>query len=237
MKNDNVISQTNKNYLSEYGYCVQSHLWAPQDIAEIKAAAQSFESFKTQTYMSIMNPHKTNSVFMKALAHAPIINSLKQFFGGDVSAVQSQMFFGPPQCKGYSNHQDAFFVQADSRYFISVWTSLDDASPINGGLIVYPKSHNEPILDIQDVPKERRGKGQDPNSGRVEVVFPKNSTYTPTDVITKPGDAVFIHANLVHGSHDNKTTDRFRNSLLCTYIKSGTPFRTGNYAKREELKL
>jgi phytanoyl-CoA hydroxylase len=237
MKNLSLITEANLNFFNENGYFVKSSLWTPDNITEIKQAAKNFDSFKNKNYMSVMNPHKQSPVFMKALAHAPILNSLKQFFGGEVSAIQSQMFYGPPNCKGYSNHQDNFYLQTDSRNFISVWTSLDDASAINGGLIMYPKSHIEPILPTREIAEERRGHGQDPNSHRVEVVFSENSNYSPINLTTKSGDSVFIHGNVVHGSNDNNTVDRFRNSLLCIYIKSGTTFRSGDYAKREELKL
>jgi ectoine hydroxylase-related dioxygenase (phytanoyl-CoA dioxygenase family) len=219
------------------GFLLKPKVLSSSFIYEIKSASEQFDSFKTSSFLSLMNPHKTHDTFMLAAANPDIISMLSQLFEGPVSLVQSQFFYGPPGRTGYSNHQDNFFLQTDPRYFVSVWLSLSFSDKENGGLIMYPGSQVLPILEVQDISSERRGNGQDPNSDRVEVVWPSTQKFESVDVTTAPGDLVFIHANVVHASYPNISKDRYRASLLCTYIKTGTPFRSGNYAKREELPL
>ena len=223
-------------FFQNQGYCVEKNNWQPGEIESLISVSHSWESFKNKSYLSVMNPHRIDPLFFKALANPAILGKLQKIFDGPVSAVQSQLFYGPPGCYGYSLHQDNFFLQAKPEHFCSVWTSLEATSSENGGLIVYPGSHRENILPVAEVPIERRGPGQDPNSDRVESVLPEGR-YQPLDLQTQAGDSVFIHANLVHASHRNRTESRFRHVLLCTYIKTGTPFRAGQYAKREEIPL
>lgn len=219
------------------GFLKKSKILLGESIDSIISASEQFESFKSGSFLSLMNPHKTNEVFLQVAAHANIISMLSQLFEGPVSLVQSQLFYGPPGRTGYSNHQDNFFLQTDPRYFISIWISLSFSNKENGGLIMYPGSQSLPILAVQDIEIARRGCGQDPNSDKVEVIWPEGSHYLSEDVSTEPGDIIFIHANVVHASHPNVTVDKFRTSLLCTYIRTGTPFRAGLYAKREEWPL
>ena len=47
---------------------------------------------------------------------------------------------------------------------------------------------------------------------------------------------MFIHSWLVHASNNNESCEN-RNALLCTYIKEGADFRSGNYAKRKSFEL
>lgn len=231
------LTEDEKFQFRSRGYLKKLRIFPSDNIDVIKSASEQFESYKSKSYLSLMNPHKTSDEFMRAASNENIKFMLTQLFEGPVSLVQSQLFYGPPGRTGYSNHQDNFFLQTDPKYFISVWISLSFSNKKNGGLIMFPGSHNLPILDVQDIEPSRRGNGQDPNSDKVEVVWPEGSNYPCEDVSTEPGDIIFIHANVVHASHPNVTTDEFRTSLLCTYIRTGTPFRAGNYAKREELPL
>ncbi|MGZ3727110.1 MAG: phytanoyl-CoA dioxygenase family protein [Pseudobdellovibrio sp.] len=225
-----------KQKFFEDGFLIDKNFFELQELNALIQRSHEWDSFKSGSFQSIMNPHKFDDLFLKALSNKFILEALKKIFEGPVSAVQSQFFYGPPGCSGYTVHQDNFFLQADPRYFVSVWTSLEATSSDNGGLIVYKGSQHEPILPVEDVPPEKRGRGQDPNSDRVESVF-NPARYEKINISTQKGESVFIHANLLHASHKNSTVDRFRHVLLCTYIKTGTPFRAGQYAKREELPL
>jgi ectoine hydroxylase-related dioxygenase (phytanoyl-CoA dioxygenase family) len=39
-------------------------------------------------------------------------------------------------------------------------------------------------------------------------------------VLMSPGDVLFFHGQLIHGSYPNVTPDRFRRSLIAHYINS-----------------
>jgi phytanoyl-CoA hydroxylase len=37
-----------------------------------------------------------------------------------------------------------------------------------------------------------------------------------------PGDVLFFNGNLIHGSHRNKSNNRFRRSFICHYASEST---------------
>ena len=50
----------------------------------------------------------------------------------------------------------------------------------------------------------------------VEAVMPPSVVETP--LLMAPGDVVFFHAKIVHGSYANRSADRWRRSFICHYV-------------------
>ena len=67
----------------------------------------------------------------------------------------------------------------------------------------------------------------------ISIIPQKYTAFSPN--IAK-GSVMLIHSWLVHASNTNHSQAN-RNSLLCTYIKEGADFRSGNYAKRKSFEL
>lgn len=218
--------------LSETGFHVETDLLGLNLCEELLHTSNSFENAKNGSFQSVMNPHQTDPLFLSAFKSARALEMLRFFFKGPVSGVQSQFFFGPPGCHGYTKHQDNFYLRAPTDSFISIWHALADTYPENGGLIMYPGSHVEPVLDVQDIPVEKRGPAQDPNANRFESVM--QNKYPEISMKVNKNHSVFIHANVVHASHNN-VSQNWRPVLLCTYIRSGAPFRSGTRAERKEI--
>src|SRR5258708_29577136 len=51
-----------------------------------------------------------------------------------------------------------------------------------------------------------------------DVTVPLPEGVEPTPAIMKAGDVLFFNGQIVHGSYQNTTTDRFRRSLIGHYI-------------------
>jgi phytanoyl-CoA hydroxylase len=217
------------------GYHLETNLWSDDECEELVEASHSFPAYQEGTFSSVMHPHVKSPVFLKALANPKLLAILRRIVRGPISGLQTQFFYGPPGGLGYSAHQDNMFVQAPVDGFISVWTALEDTDAQNGGLFVFPGSHREPILPTKEVAGEKSGGGPDPNANRIETVIPQK--YKAQNLSVKKGSSVFIHANLIHASHQNTTQNKFRHSLLSTYIRSGATFRAGQNAKRTELNF
>jgi hypothetical protein len=60
--------------------------------------------------------------------------------------------------------------------------------------------------------------------------------YKRVDVFAKKGDFLFIHGEIVHGSHPNTSPTRSRPSAQVTYINFGEPFWPGD-PKRSDKRL
>jgi phytanoyl-CoA hydroxylase len=86
---------------------------------------------------------------------------------------------------------------------------IDDADEENGGLMFVPGSHRNDVLCHGD---------SDPS-----ISFSKNTVPIPEGLARvqselKAGDVVFFHGSMVHGSMPNRSTDRFRRSLILHYV-------------------
>ena len=216
------------------GFLISEALIDAETCDRVRGYARSLESFTSGKLTPVMNPHRLEPRFLEAVALPAVVSFMETLLGGRVSGLQMQYFFGRPGTRGFTRHQDNYYVQAPKEGFGSAWLALDDVDPRNGGLIVWPGSHNEPLLPVHKV-EQTSTFGQDPNANAQECEVPAG--YPPMDVVVPKGSVVFLHGHTVHASHHNTTTDRYREVLLMTYLRSGQPFRPGFSAKREEFNV
>lgn len=105
---------------------------------------------------------------------------------------------------GFPFHQDASFLHGDARLAlqahggVNVVIALDDADAGNGGFIVLGGTHLRGNLDGQH--------GYD-TSTMNEGLFDMSGRAVPS---LAPGDAVFFHPLLAHGSEPNRSARRRR---------------------------
>ncbi|HEY9857989.1 MAG TPA: phytanoyl-CoA dioxygenase family protein [Candidatus Obscuribacterales bacterium] len=217
----------------QLGYHVEPNVWTPDECDRLQSASKNLPSFKDGTFAPAMQAHRIEPTFLWALRNPTILKIIEQLVSGRVSAIQSEFFFCQPGTPGFTMHQDNYYVEAKRDAFASAWSAMQDITPDMGGLIVYPGSHNEPILPVETL-EQKQDRGQDPNANRQQVVLPDG--YAAVALSVPKGAAVFLHGHIVHSSHKNRST-RFRNVLLTTYIRRGESFRPGRYAGRAEVDV
>jgi phytanoyl-CoA hydroxylase len=216
------------------GYSIVEGLFSPAEVTAIRALAERLPGHLSGDYMPAMNPHKQVPELLDVMGDERLLRIMRRLMKGTPQGLQTQYFFCQPGTRGFSAHQDNHYVQAPSDRFASAWLALDDVEPSNGALIVLPGSHEEPILDVRPIDQPSTF-GQDPNHNRQECVVTRQ--YTPVDATVRAGGVVFLHSHVVHWSHHNVSTDRFRRALLMTYLSEGAPFRAGFIAKREPFRI
>lgn len=221
-----------KNY-REVGYHIEENIFSDEECAQLIDASQDLENAKNGTYRPQMMPHRDNPIYLKALGHNKIVTIISALVGGKPSGLQTEFFYCKPSVRGFSLHQDNFFVQAPLGAFASAWVALTDTYKEKGGLIVYPGSHHEGLLPVSKLNLDKDA-GQDPNANNEETVVPPQ--YQAIDAVVPKGAGLFLHGCLVHGSNANQTNE-MRYVLLNTYIREGETFRPGNYARREAVAL
>ncbi|WP_420110575.1 phytanoyl-CoA dioxygenase family protein [Pseudactinotalea sp.] len=128
---------------------------------------------------------------------------------GPVNGAQSMFYFKPPTARGQAMHQDNLFLQSHPETCIAVWIAIDRVDDENGGLQMVPRSHTFELICPGDA---------DP-----ETSFSKQAIHLPDGMSTEqtvmePGDALFFHGSMVHGSGPNRSADRFRRSLIFHYV-------------------
>ena len=219
----------------EVGFHAEPAVWSAAECERLIAAGAALEAPRSGCWAPVMNPHRVDATFLAALRKPALLHVLERLLGGRLAGLQSQLFFCPPKTPGFSLHQDNFYVQARADVFASAWTALEAVDAGNGGLVVWPGTHREPVLPVEDVAVHRRSPTQDPNANARQVVLPAG--YAPVSLTLPRGAVVFLHGHVVHASHDNRSADRWRRSLLMTYIRAGEPFRPGRDAGRAAVSL
>jgi|SRR6267143_1666001 len=217
----------------EDGYFIEESVLGPEECDELINAGMELSGVRSSDFRPAMQPHRQNPVFLKALRNTGVVSTITRLVGGKPVGLQTEFFYGKPGVKGFANHQDNFFVEAHSDAFASAWIPLTDVSPENGGLIGYPGSHQEGRLPVRKIEAGNVAE-QDPNANNEESMLPPG--YSPIDIYAKKGSVVFLHSHFVHGSRANRTQN-YRFVLLCTYLREGTPFRSGRYAQREPIAV
>lgn len=217
----------------ENGFHVEENL-IPHDICDkLIEASAGLENAKNETFRPQMMPHRQDPYFLTAMKTPKVVAIMNQLLDGKAAGLQTELFFCKPGTRGFSMHQDNFFVQAPYGAFASAWVALTDTYKEKGGLIVYPGSHKEGELPVRKL-NLVEDSAQDPNANNEETVVPEK--YQPIDASVPKGAVLFIHGHVVHGSNPN-SSDEWRYVLLNTFIREGEPFRPGNYAQREAIPL
>lgn len=215
----------------ELGYHIEPDVFSHQECDALINAAHTLEDAQNQIFRPNMMPHKQHPLFLTAMKSPFIVNTISTLIAGEAMGLQSEFFYCKPGTRGFSLHQDNFYVEAKYGVFASAWIALTDTYQEKGGLIIYPRSHEAgamPVKKINNIADDL----QDPNANNETVIVPEK--YLPYHTAIPKGSVLFIHGHLVHGSNSNQSND-WRYVLLCTYIKAGESFRSGKYAKREQV--
>jgi len=217
------------------GFHVEYQFFDSQICDQLIFASKKLANASDGEYRPSLNPHLESHDFLKVMRESRIIAIIEKMVGGKVSGLQTQFFFGMPGTKGFSIHQDNFFVEArEPDAFVSTWLALTDVNIENGTIFIYPGAHFEGLLPTHSLPPKVL-KGQEYNANNEECIVPEKYNAMPVEV--PRGTLVFLHSLLPHGSFDNQSTQSWRYVMLNNYIKQQTPFRPGNRAKRKEIAL
>jgi ectoine hydroxylase-related dioxygenase (phytanoyl-CoA dioxygenase family) len=233
MSNGQDLGRVEREY-QDQGFSVVDGLFSADDCLAIQKIAERLPSFVSGTLLPEMNPHRAQPELLGIMADERVLSIVRRLMDGTPVGLQTQYFFCRPGTRGFSAHQDNYYVRAPQDKFVSAWLALEDVTAENGALIVQPGSHREPVLEVRDIPQPSTF-GQDPNHNRQECVT--SIPYPKLSVAVRQGGVVFLHSHVIHSSNDNVTASRFRRVLLMTYLAEGADFRPGFIAKRETFTL
>jgi phytanoyl-CoA hydroxylase len=163
-----------------------------------------------RTYPRMAQMHRWDDVSLRWLLDGRIGAWLTALLGVEPYAVQTMLYFKPPGSRGQALHQDNFYLRVQPGTCMAAWMALDHADDANGCMLVVPGSHRWPILCTRKA--DTRVSFTD-----VTVPIPEGQPVQP--VRMSPGDVLFFHGSLVHGSMPNTTADRFRRALIGHYIQ------------------
>jgi phytanoyl-CoA hydroxylase len=124
-----------------------------------------------------------------------------------VAAVQTMVYFKPPGSRGQALHQDQRYLRVSPGTCVAAWMALDPCDDENGCLQVVPGSHRLGVLCPIPSDSERSFTGE---------TVPVPEGMQVSSIHMKPGDVLFFHGGLVHGSEPN-TSARYRRIIVGHY--------------------
>ncbi|NND70528.1 MAG: phytanoyl-CoA dioxygenase family protein [Rhodothermales bacterium] len=179
----------------------------PGDMAGIDAQSDD----PLVKYPRMIHMHRWDSMAMDWLISDRIQVWLRSCLESEPLAVQSMLYFKPAGARGQALHQDQHFIRVDPGEAIAAWMALDVVDEQNGCLQVVRGSHKLPVLCAEKA---------DTTKSFTDVGIHVPEHLKPEPVKMSPGDVLFFHGHMIHGSFPNTTTNRFRRSLIGHYVSS-----------------
>ena len=182
-------------------------------------------------FLRIHMLHRVLEVHERFLLHPRVLDVLEALIGPDVMAMQSMFFLKFPGGDGQGYHQDSYYIPTAPDTLCGAWLAVDRADEQNGCMYFTVGSRNEPIYPTEG--RERINHGD--ALGDLSVV--ENVSHTDAAVntlsrvaarypdqevaaIMEPGDVAFFGGHVLHRSHRNHSTDRFRRSFVGHYANA-----------------
>ena len=161
-------------------------------------------------YPRMAQMHRWDEISLQWLTDPRIDRVMTALLDKSPYAVQTMLYFKPAGSRGQALHQDNFYLKAEPGTCVAAWMALDPVDQANGCLEVVPGSHRWPILCTEKA---------DTKVSFTDVTVPLPDAAAAVPVEMEPGDVLFFHGALVHGSAPNVTADRFRRALIGHYIQ------------------
>ncbi|XP_063373308.1 serpin B6-like [Cydia amplana] len=247
------LSEEEKSYLAKHGFlvikglidfttlysCKQQFskickgLQDPGNILVVKEPSLVNTGAKGEDLINKLQEIHHDEVFINYTEHPRLLHVVSQLIGADMSVMHSMLINKPPGTSRHPPHQDLFYFPfRPVEWIMAAWTAIDDVTVENGCLYVVPGSHLENKLHDH---------GTVPNSNRLYHGILDEAGTAPEQkrvcLEMSPGDTVFFHPLLVHGSGPN-VSKRYRKAITAHYANSGCHFHNekGELARQIEAE-
>jgi ectoine hydroxylase-related dioxygenase (phytanoyl-CoA dioxygenase family) len=149
-----------------------------------------------------------------------LLDTVESIIGPDIVIDGTLVFYKPPHDSGYASwHQDSVYSGWHLTPSVSAWIALTPSEPSNGCMRAIPGSHQQGVLDHENVL-------DDPNllNRRGERLRKDVDEAQAVDFVLQPGEMSLHHTNIVHGSGPNES-DRPRIGFIVRFVTSRTTNR------------
>jgi hypothetical protein len=206
------------------GFWLEKALISPAEVEEIRihfmawnderrsAVADGIDPTSSDPlarFPRVMHPHRVDDLSKRFLLDGRIRDVLVDLLGEEPLAAQTMVYFKPPRARGQALHQDQAYLRVSPGTCVAAWIALDPCDEENGCMEVVPGSHKLPLL----CPVEA-----DLSKSFVNTTLELPPGYEAVPAIMEPGDVLFFHGNLIHGSGPNESLTRFRRAHIAHYI-------------------
>jgi phytanoyl-CoA hydroxylase len=162
--------------------------------------------------------HEDPVLFDGYAKHPRLLAFVEAFVGSDIKSIHTMLINKPPGVDGrHPLHQDLlYFPFRPADRIVATWTALQPCTRENGCLVVVPRTHKGELLPHENPDWEwlnlayfgAAGVGKHAERLHLEM---------------EPGDTVFFHPVLLHGSGQNRT-EGFRRAISAHYASASCRF-------------
>jgi len=184
------------------------------------------------TVKSVHNLQMHSAAFTRLLMHPKLLDAIEDIMDSpDILLHHTKAHFKPPE-KGapYLMHQDYPYFPFKKHTMLAVFVHLDDTTPENGGLCVYPGSHKLGPLKERVIYDEHNEKYMYADPER----FPISGA---TPVNAKKGEIIVFSYLLLHGSYVNSSTRPRRMFLAQLRAADDEPAKEVHHSHCQNLVL
>jgi phytanoyl-CoA hydroxylase len=177
----------------------------------------------------IINLHLGLNSFESLFADNETLTICDEFFKARTSLYTTLYF---EKGSEQALHRDSpYFCTNPPGQYLGVWLAIDDVDAENGPLVVVPKSHLLPPLDIQSLRKKIFGDAPAPVHGDEGWLGYQAAVaqqclehgLKPQEIHVKSGDTIIWHPDLMHGGAQHTHSTRTRCSLVMHVTPHGMP--------------
>ena len=165
--------------------------------------------------------HHDEVLYGRYSKHPKVLDHVEAFIGPDVKTIHSMLINKPPNVDGrHPLHQDLlYFPFRPADRIVASWTALEPCTRANGCLVVVPGSHKGELR------KHGNPKWEYLNRAYFGVKD-EEAIAERVHLEMEPGDTVFFHPVLLHGSGRNRT-EGFRRAISTHYASAECRFLPG----------
>lgn len=164
-------------------------------------------------YPRLLQPHRRDAVAFAYMTDARLRAALTAVLEAEPYAVQTMVYFKPPQARGQNLHQDNMYLLAAPGTCVAAWLALDDCDEENGCLVFCPGTAALPVVCQTATPT-----GVDSEHWDTLATPRPPGAPAPVPATMTRGDVVLFNGSVVHGSFKNRSASRFRRCLIAHYV-------------------
>jgi len=169
----------------------------------------------------VQDYHEDPVLYGEYACSEKLLDRVEGFIGPDIKTIHTMLINKPPDVDGrHPLHQDLlYFPFRPADRIVASWTALEPCTRENGCLVVVPGTHKGDLRKHENPDWEWLNlgyfgaEGVDADSERVHLEM-------------EPGDTVFFHPLLIHGSGRNRTRG-FRRAISAHYASAACRFLPG----------
>ena len=233
---------TDLNDFNKNGFILKKQLFSKDEIqklinyinssSEKKDNARETNSSSGKLNLTLWN-HPSDDLFGKFSTNERIVRPMEKYLGDEVYHYHSKIIWKKPGDGGFDWHQDYGYWYHNACLYpdmASCFIMLDRATKENGCLKILKGSHKVGRIDhsVSNTPEQ---------TADIERIGELEKRHENVYIEADPGDALFFHANLLHSSDANKSTESRRTLIVCFNTKSNNPYKESGHASYTPLKI